>query len=354
MLQILSNPFIFIIFIALLNIMMIFWGFKTLPNENWQFMAVVPKQKTAHGKWKGLNLTYYGFLCANAYTFAVVVFLILSASVSIPSIGLCALVASILAICLPASKIIARIVEKKSGTLTVGGAVFAGTICAPWVVLIINHTLGQLIGFQVSISVFLAGISVAYAFGEGLGRLACISFGCCYGKPLSQCSPLVQKLFSKFYLTFKGDTKKISYASGLAGEKILPIQIITASLYCASGLLGTWLFLNGYFFLALLESLLITQFWRFASEFLRADFRGSLKITPYQLMSLVTVAYAAAIAAFFPDASPAPNLLNGLQSIWTPWMILFIQGVWMVSFLHTARSEVTGAEISFHVEESKI
>ena len=74
----------------------IVWGFRVLPKENWQIMAVLPRQKTEHGKWKGLNLTYYGFLSANAYTFAVIIFIILTAAAGIPLIGLCLLVTGLL------------------------------------------------------------------------------------------------------------------------------------------------------------------------------------------------------------------------------------------------------------------
>jgi hypothetical protein len=32
----------------------------------------------------------------------------------------------------------------------------------------------------------LAAVMIAYTFGEALGRLACISFGCCYGVSISK------------------------------------------------------------------------------------------------------------------------------------------------------------------------
>ncbi|MFH2093330.1 MAG: prolipoprotein diacylglyceryl transferase family protein, partial [Pseudomonadota bacterium] len=332
----------------------IWWGYKTLPKEQWQILAVMPKGKNLHGKWNGLNLTYYGLLSANAYVFAVAMFFILGASAQIPIIGLCILVLAILGVCMPASKIIARIVEKKSGTLTVGGAVFIGTLITPWLVYLANQTLGQSFHFHINATVFLSAVCVSYAYGEGLGRLACISFGCCYGKPLNQCSPLVQKLFSHFNLVFSGKTKKIAYASGLEGEPVIPVQIITAALYSVTALLGTWLFLNGHFSAALLESLFITQTWRFVSEFFRADFRGNLKITPYQLMSGGAVIYSAGVVFLFPAQDVLPVLKAGLSAVWTPGMILLIQCIWIMAFVHTGTSTVTGSELSFHVRESKI
>lgn len=333
---------------------LIWWGFKTLPKEHWQIMAVVPRQKNRHGKWKGLNLTYYGVLSANAYTFAVVMFFILSAAVQIPAMGLCVLIVSLLAVCLPASRIVARVVEKKSGTLTVGGAVFVGTVAAPWLIYLENITLGKSMGFHISPMALLSAISIAYTFGEGLGRLACVSFGCCYGKPLDQCPPVVQKLFSRFFLVFTGPTKKIAYASGFDGEKVLPIQIITAILYSITGLAGTALYLNGSFSRALLGTLVVTQVWRFLSEFLRADFRGDFRITPYQIMALITLLYAGGTVLLAPAAAPSPRLVKGLSALWDPWMLIFVQTVWIASFLHTGRSEVTGSHITFHVEENRI
>lgn len=356
------DTYLFLGVIGVLITLSLVWGFRTLPRERWQIMAVLPKQKDTHGKWKGLNLTYYGLLSANAYTFAVVIFVILSASVRIPISGLCVLILLLLGVCLPASRLVARIVEKKSGTLTVGGAVFVGTVAAPWLVFLVNQTLGKTLDFDISPIVLLAAISIAYAFGEGLGRLACISFGCCYGKPLNQCHPLVRKLFANFYLVFTGRTKKIAYASGFDGEKVLPIQIMTATLYSVSGLLGVGLYLNGFYSAALLETLIVTQIWRFSSEFFRADFRGDFRgyfrITPYQIMALLTVAYAAGVVLLAPGAPPGvtllPSLASGMDAIWTPWMILFIQFIWIASFLHTGRSSVTGSHITFHVEESRI
>ncbi len=348
------DQLVFLSILAVSILITIIWGFKTLPKEKWQIMAVLPKEKSLHGKWEGLNLTYYGLLCANAYTFAVIIFFILGASAGIPLSELCLLILATLGLCMPASKIMARMVEKKKGTLTVGGAVFIGILISPWLVYLTNLTLGRAFRFDVNVTVFLSALCVAYAYGEGLGRLACISFGCCYGKPLHQCSPFVQRLFSGFYLVFSGRTKKIAYASGLEGEKVIPVQIMTAGLYSVAALVGTWLFLNGYYAAAFLETLIVTQVWRFVSEFFRADFRGGLKITPYQLMALGGIAYSLIVVLMFPAPEGLPGLRLGLHALWNPWMIFLIESIWVAAFVHTGRSVVTGAEISFHVNESNI
>lgn len=348
------DQLVFISSVAAFVFLSIAWGFKSLPKEKWQIMAVLPKKKKEQGKWQGLNLTYYGVLCANAYAFAVFIFMVLSASANVPLLSLSVLIISLLIVCLPASKLVAQVVEKKKGTLTVGGAVFVGTLISPVLVFLVNQTLGKAGGYEIGVLSFLSSISIAYAFGEGLGRLACVSFGCCYGKPLDQCSPFLQKLFSRFYLIFFGETKKISYASDLEGQRVIPIQIITAILYSGCGLIGTWLYLNGGYFSALILTMTTTQLWRFVSEFFRADFRGSLKITPYQIMSLITVVYAVGVGLLLPGAQELPALENAYSNLWNPWIVLLIQTVWAATFFHTGRSMVTGSELSFHVVKDKI
>lgn len=93
----------------------------------------------------------------------------------------------------------------------------------------------------------LAALSIAYAFGEGLGRLACISFGCCYGKPVSLCHPALRRIFEHWSFIFSGKTKGIAYASNLDGEKVIPVQGITAVVYISTALLGVLFFINSLF-----------------------------------------------------------------------------------------------------------
>jgi prolipoprotein diacylglyceryltransferase len=149
----------------------------------------------------------------------------------------------------------------------------------------------------------MAALSVSYAFGEGMGRLSCISFGCCYGKPLSQSHPLLKRLFRNRHFIFHGSTKKIAYASAMEGQPVLPIQAITSMIYCTVGLSGMFLFLKCRYTAAFLTTIITTQLWRVCSEFLRADYRGERKFSAYQWMGIGLVAYALALAYFF-DAAP--------------------------------------------------
>ncbi|GBC61875.1 diacylglyceryl transferase [Desulfonema ishimotonii] len=332
------------------------WGFRTLPGENWQILAAMPREKHKNGAWRGDNFTYYGVLNANAYLIGVMIFISLLGAVSVPVIGIVTPVLVLLAICVPASKIVARVVEKKKHTFTVGGAAFVGIVIAPWIVRLTDVTIGRGMGFHLPVLTFLAALSIAYAFGEGVGRLACISFGCCYGKPLSQCHPLLQRLFRKYHFVFSGETKKIAYADGLDGEKVVPIQAVTSILYCGSGILGVWLFLKGWYFTAFFETLVITQCWRTISEFFRADFRGDRKISAYQIMGVVAIFYAAAIALIFPGNPSVrhADIVAGLGCLWHPGMILALQALWAAIFIFTGRSSVTASSLSFHVVRDRI
>ena len=165
------------------------WGFVVLPRERWQIIAAAPLEKGEGDSWSGLNLTWYGALSATAYVVAAAVFLALMGAVGVPVLLATALTGGMLAVCVPASKLIAMAVEKKAHTFTVGGASFAGLLLLYPLILCLNKLVGGFFTVTLPFVPSLAALAVAYAFGEGIGRLACISFGCCYGKPLDGCPP---------------------------------------------------------------------------------------------------------------------------------------------------------------------
>jgi hypothetical protein len=346
---------LFVAAIALFITVLFQRSFKSLPNEKWQIIGAIPKKKIDDNKWLGLNLTYYGFFNANAYAFATALFFILLGALEITTVIIFTIAITVFCFCMPASKIVARVVEKKPSTFSVSGAFFVGIIIIPWMVWLVRETLGKPMGIDVQISSVLAAVAIAYAFGEGIGRLACISFGCCYGKPLSEVPPFIQKLFKNKCFVFFGKTKKIAYAHGYDNQKVLPIQAVTAILFSVSGLLGLFFFFNTKYVAAFFVTVLITQSWRFLSEFYRADYRGERNISAYQIMGICSIPYAALIGVFFPAGpSQFPNILKGLQAFWNPGVIVFLESLWLVTFLFTGRSQVTGATLSFHVIKRKI
>ena len=327
---------------------LLYWGFKVLPGEDWQILAVVPQSKNDNEQWQGMNLTYYGVFNANAYVFGVAIAIVMLRAIAIPMTSIVIVAILLLSLCIPASKLVARIVEKKQNTFTVGGASFVGIVSAPWIILLTNAIFGN--EYQLPVAATLATFSIAYAIGEGMGRLACISFGCCYGKALDQCSPLLQKLFHQFNFVFYGKTRKVVYAHHLEGQKVLPIQAVTAILYIASGIIGVYMFLKGMPTLALILTLTITQLWRAISELFRADYRGEGKLSAYQVMALVCVPYIILIMIFLPATEVVATDINqGIRQLWNPWMIISLELFWLMTFLYTGRSMVTNATVSLHV-----
>ncbi len=345
----------FILGLALFYILLLYWGFRVLPGEKWQILASIPQEIMPSGVWKGLNLTYYGFFNACAYATGTTIVFILLGSVHIPIKAIITISVLVGLICVPASKMIAVWVEKKPHTLTIGGAIFAGLILGPWLVDLNNRLLGPWMGFDAPTMAVLAVLSIGYSFGEGTGRLACISFGCCYGKPLSGCRPSLRWFFKKFHFVFFGKTKKIAYAHGLEGVPVIPIQALTSILYLSSALVGTYFILKGHYLPAFLITMIWTQLWRFLSEFFRADYRGDGAISVYQWMSLLGIGYLLLISSYFEDSlGTRADIVAGLISIWNPAILIFLQILWLIIFLFTGRSQVTGSIISLHVIEDRI
>src|SRR5262245_47781715 len=202
---------LYLLVLAALFAALFAWAFRALPQERWQFLAVMPVGKNTSGEWQGLNLTFYGFFMATANAMAVMIVFMLLGSIGVNANAVFALSAITLALCWPAARLIARVVEKKAHTFTVGGAVFAGGLMSPWITESLNATRVKALGAEIPVVPALAAMAVAYAYAEALGRLACISFGCCYGKSLDQLSPRARRLFESFNFTFAGATKKVAY-----------------------------------------------------------------------------------------------------------------------------------------------
>lgn len=333
----------------------LYWGFSMLPQERWQVLATVPVLKVEDGQWQGVNFTWYGFLTANAYLVAVAVLLALMGSLGVTPAVVALLATVMLLCCVPASRLVARMVEKKAHTFTVGGAVFVGVLITPLVIMLLNRTFGIWFSFHIPVMAACAAIAIAYAFGEGLGRLACISFGCCYGKPVTALSGQVARLVERYGFVFSGSTKKIAYADNLEGVRVVPVQAMTAVLYTACGIFCAALFLAGYHTSAFLGASAVTQLWRSVSETMRSDYRGAGRISAYQIMGITGTLYAIGIAMVIPGEFAAHvGLANALANLWRPDMIIFLQTVWLALFIYTGRSTVTGSRISLHLHADRV
>nr|WP_320116165.1 prolipoprotein diacylglyceryl transferase family protein [uncultured Desulfuromonas sp.] len=343
---------LFLMALAVICGALLYLGCKYLPGERWQMLAAVPVKTEGTGSWQGVNLTWYGLLTANAYVMALLMLIVLLRSVAIDLAPLLILAILLLGICVPASRWVAKVVEGKAHTFTVGGAVFVGIVVAPWLIALINLTSDVP---RLPVLATLAALGIAYAMGEGLGRLACISFGCCYGKALSDCSPWLRKLFQRYHFVFYGENKKISYASGLQGQPVVPIQAITAILYVAVSVIGSALFLLGLYQWAFMLTAVVTQGWRVFSEVLRADYRGNNRFSAYQWMGVVGMAYVVLVAWLVPTTAPlAVDISAGLAALWSPLVLLSLQALWVVIFWYTGKSTVTGSMMSFFVHDERI
>jgi hypothetical protein len=249
------------IFLAVLFI----WSFSTLTKERWQIIGAVPVKKNPQGDWTGVNFTYYGFFNACACTLAAAILLLLLGAVQVPLKITVIFFLILMAVCMPAARLVAYLVEKKWYTISIGGAVFVGIILTPWLVVSMRSVFDSWTNSGIQAIPVLAALSIAYAFGEGVGRLACISFGCCYGKPLADVHPLFQKIFRHCNFVFNGHTRKIVYAHGFDGIQVVPVQALTAVIYCGAGLIGLYVFSKSHFTAGFIISMLVTQAWRFGS-----------------------------------------------------------------------------------------
>lgn len=350
--------FIFIAFYTLFLVFLTYFGIKYFPNENYQVLFVVPVKKYKNKKWYGINITYYGLISAVSYTFATFTFLVLAKSYHISSQIIIISVVLILICCMPASKFMARIIEKKKNTFTISGAAFIGSIFSPFFFFVTSYFF--LSDFDTAIQtsfILLSALSVSYILGEGVGRLACISFGCCYGKKLDEYQGIFKNFFYNFNTTFKGETKKASYEGGCENQKTIPVQGLSSIIYNVTGLIGTILFLLGNIKTSFILSVAVANLWRFFSEYLRDDHRGDIKkYSFYQYFSLISILYSLLIALLFtPDqGSIFFDIRKGLSELRSYWTLAFFLSIFVISFAYTGLSKVTYSKIEINVLRKNI
>ena len=325
------------------------WAFRALPRERWQFVATAPSQRRIEG-WSGVNFTFYGFFAATAYALGGALYLILAGAAGVGFEAATAFLIALVALCAPASHLLTRLIERKRHGFTVGGAVFVGFFAA----LLLLLPLGRALGQELPAGPLLAAGMIAYVLGEGVGRLGCISFGCCHGKPVEETSGWVRSLSERFPFVFEGECKKIAFASRLAGRPVAPVQAFTAVVLGATALGATSLYLNGLYGWSIALGGAVSQLWRVYSETLRADFAGVGKGSPFQYMAGAVVIGCAAAPWLLPATAPRPELEAGLRALWAPGALLFLQALWLLIFFYMGRSMQTGAALSFHVHADRV
>ena len=345
------NSWLLVLSLALALGTLYAWAFTYLPRDGFQVLAAVPWRRRSGGSWRAGNLTWYGLFSATAATVAAALFLLLASSFGVSPRTASLLAVMLLVLGSLASRAIARWVEGKPYGFTVGGAGFA-------VLLVAGPALGlaaRLSGEALPEQAVLAALATSYVFGESIGRLACISFGCCYGKPLESLSPGLRRWLRLPPFRFQGATRKIAFASGLEGVAVVPIQAITASVLALVGLLSLALLLAGWPRLATLVAISLSQLWRVVSERLRADHRGGGRLSTYQWLALLAIPLGGLLTALLPaPANLRPELGLGFAALWSPGVVLLLEGLWVAAFLRSGWSRVTGATVSFQVYRSRI
>jgi phosphatidylserine decarboxylase precursor len=129
---------------------------------------------------------------------------------------------------------------------------------------------------------------------------------------------------------------------------IIPIQAMTSLVYILAGLGATFLFLKSNFAVAFIVTISLTQGWRTISETLRADYRGSGRLSVYQIMSISAICLALALICLLPaEHAITPDLPAGMEAAWRPAVVLFLQGLWAIVFLLFGKSMVTGSRDFF-------
>lgn len=328
------------------------WGFRVLPREDWQFLAILPLKRLPDGAWEGQNLTFYGVFNAVAHVIAVMFFLVLTAAVGVPVNMSFLTVLLLMTFCLPASRLLARWIEDKPNNFTVSGAFFTGVVFAPVAIWLSNILTSP--APVVPFTPLYAAMAIAYAVGEGTGRLACISFGCCYGRPLGDVLQGLDRYIRPLGFVFTGHTKKIAYASGWEGILVWPVQAFTSVIFIVAALAATYAFLEGFYSIALVSTIVVTQVWRIASETFRADYRGDANISMYQVFSLISIVFVVCMWTLLPPYDGTTDLASGLNILWNVPTVLFLEAWAVFIFWYTGRSRVTGCCLNIHVKAEHI
>ncbi len=322
------------------------WGLRVLPRENMQILASVPLRRIDGDLWRGVNLTWYGVMQMTGMVLAIALALVLAGAARVPAHALVLVIGVLLAVALPAAGLVARVVERRRGTYTVAGAVFAAALFLPWTTLGVDVLLGSDHAVPV-----ISAIAVAYPIGEGIGRLACISFGCCYGRRVDDCGPWVRTLLGWRPAVVVGATRKAAYDGQCEGVPLLPTPALSALVLSAASLASVPLFLDGYFRAAGALSCSVAFSWRFVSEFLRADYRGRGRLSAYQWMALACLLYVVPALGFFSESRRLPNIHGGLVLLVSPFTLLALAAFGVVVFIYLGVSKMTTATIRLGVRD---
>ncbi|MCX8097611.1 MAG: hypothetical protein N3F11_01115 [Casimicrobiaceae bacterium] len=332
------------------------WGFRHLPGEGWQIAWVIPARRPEGDgrRWPAVNITFYGVISAVAYTVAALAYVFLMGAHGQPLGAAAVYAALLLALGVPASKWMTKLIEGQRGH-TIGGAVFVAIVAALPALALTQEILAALGLPPLDGAVTVACAAACYVLGESIGRLACLSFGCCYGKPIAQCTPLQRALYGPTATVYRGRMKKIAYESNLAEEPVVAVQSIACVLLFALFVIAVWLLWRGWVAASLIVAVSGSQLWRAYSETLRADFRGREGFTAYQGMAVVAALLAPLYAWWLqvePGFRPVADARAGWTAVFRIEVLLTCQALGLAMLYLMGRSYVTSARLDFELHLS--
>jgi hypothetical protein len=333
------------------------WAFRHLPSECWQIAVAIPARSRAAGDtgptWPAVNITFYGVISAIAYMLAVLAFVFLAGAANQPIVAVAIFSMLLLLVGIPASKWVALWVEGVPGH-TIGGALFAVVISVLPALSLTNIVCGAIGMPRAEPGTLLASAAIAYVLGEAIGRLACLSFGCCYGRSIDSATPLQRALYSSTATIYRGRFKKIAYASGLDGHPVIAVQSVACAALFGVFIVSAWFFWKGHTTTSLIIALGLAQLWRAYSETLRADYRGREGFTVYQGMALVGVVLTL-LYAWIHNAPTlvTPTFVRGLEVVVRIEVILCAQVLAIAILAFMGRSYVTSSRLEYQLHAPK-
>lgn len=324
------------------------WGFRTLPRARWQVLAVVPVARRDEHRWSGVNFTWYGLFVAGGIVCATGMAVVLFGALQVSLLRAALVSLPLLALGVWISGAISIAIEHRPSTYTVVGAVALTLLLAPWLLVASNRVAPQ---SAIPVLPALAVLAIAVTLGESVGRLGCISFGCCYGAPMSSFGVGVRRWLGRWSIAYDGPTKKAVYEGHHRGTPLLPVQALSSIACGAAALCGLSMFLRGDFGAAFVTPVALSMLWRVACECWRDDLRRRIgPFSAYQWLALSTLPSATVMAIVFRGQASGPvNLDAGLHAFWSPGVILLLQAIWAITFFHYGRSTVTAATLALHL-----
>ncbi len=214
-------------------------------------------------------------------------------------------------------------------TLRRPGFAFQGgfiAVVAGLMVIVVAHGLPCL--------TFLDTFALTLPLGHALGRLGCLTYGCCHGRPTD----------SHLGIRYTNPESKVFWGSDLGGVRIHPTQA-----YSAAGNLTLFLLLNAMMLMPLVPGQLTATYLvlgacgRFIIEFWRGiPVRQWLGLSTYQWVAVGILAVGLALAAIVAFGAGGTALAHpvglgvamGASLVYAPYILFFAFTIFVAFGIH--------------------